>query len=354
MAGYDSSLLSDALIRSRDGISGIWQDPGTPDPLKIEDPANLERWAAWVRASVFDFEIFSRVGFSSETSTTGEITGPVSIWHLQTTPAAPGGTSVVAPTVQYQPLLRFVRPSVKTFRAQVALTNNYADLRPDRTSEVISQLGGGQAFLASVAYLSPDRTPWTLELLAAAFRLANFVEMRIKHALACRRPIEYSPQIQPMILTPAHGALPSGHATETFMMALVLWNLIRSSGSAVYSTPIWGVQLMQLAARVAINRQVAGVHTPMESAAGAMLGLTLGQYLVDRCEGTATTYQAWMFSGDKYPDDEDFDWTELYDVGTPGQSATAYVEELTVPDPAIGAPSSILEWLWTKAAAEWP
>ena len=38
----------------------------------------------------------------------------------------------------------------------------------------------------------------------------------IKHALACRRPIEYSPQVQPMILTPSHGSLPSGHSTKSF------------------------------------------------------------------------------------------------------------------------------------------
>ena len=46
--------------------------------------------------------------------------------------------------------------------------------------------------------------------------------MQIKHALAVRRPIEFSPQVQPTIVTPAHGSLPSGHATEAYTMAVVL------------------------------------------------------------------------------------------------------------------------------------
>ena len=90
-------------------------------------------------------------------------------------------------------------------------------------------MSGARAFLSSIPFLHPDRTKWTLELLDTVFRLANFVEMRFKHALACRRPIEYSPQIQPIILTPSHGALPSGHATEAFAVGLCLWTLLRAS-----------------------------------------------------------------------------------------------------------------------------
>ena len=36
-----------------------------------------------------------------------------------------------------------------------------------------------------------------------------------------------------MILTPSHGALPSGHATEAFAMALVLWNVLNAGGNTV-------------------------------------------------------------------------------------------------------------------------
>jgi hypothetical protein len=101
---------------------------------------------------------------------------------------------------------------------------------------------------------------------------------------------------------------------------------------------------------------VAGVHTPAESVAGAMLGLTLGNYLVARFEGgAAATYDAWLFDGSVYPPDQDFDWTLLFSV-TGGQSATtphAYVTKIVPEGWQIGAPSLILRWLWDQALGEW-
>jgi membrane-associated phospholipid phosphatase len=323
----------------------------------LEHPANLERWGALFRAVVIDFELFSRLGFSSQMDSTDKPTGPMTVWHLNVTQSDPTKDyDDSATTVAYQPLARFIRPGIATFVAQMELLNNYADLRPDRASEIISQLGGGQAFLASITYLNVERTKYTLELLAAVQRVATFVEMRIKFALACRRGIEFSPQIEPMIAVPTHAALPSGHATETFAMSTVLWYLLSSSSSkAVYSQSIWGSRLMRVAARVAINRQVAGVHTPVESVAGAMLGLTLGNYLVARFGATAT-YDAWQFDGTIYPHTQDFDWTLLFNVDTKLQLPTAtspfYITSIAKNE-LIGAPSPVLKWLWCEALKEW-
>ncbi len=258
------------------------------------------------------------------------------------------------PTVSYQPLARLTRPAPAIFQAQMTLVFNYADLRPDRTSEIMMQLGGAAGFLSSIAFAHPDRARWTLELLGVVFRLAGFVEHRLKHALACRRPLEYSPQIQPMILTPAHSEMPSGHATETFAMALVLRRLI-SGGAPVYTQSIYDEQLMRLAARVAINRIVAGVHTPASTIAGAVLGLTLGEYFVQRCLPAATTYNAWEFDGAAFPGNQDFVWTDLFDAAASAQTTTGYgVNLLPGGGKPLGAASAILQNLWTRASAEWP
>ncbi len=59
-------------------------------------------------------------------------------------------------------------------------------------------------------------------------------------------------------------------------MAMVLIELLRASPNPAYDWEMYAVQLLRQAARVAVNRQVAGVHFPVDSAAGALLGLTLG------------------------------------------------------------------------------
>ena len=181
--------------------------------------------------------------------------------------------------------------------------------------------------------------------------------MRIKHALACRRPIEYSPQVQPMILTPSHGSLPSGHSTKSFTAAIVLWSLLRDAHAKPHQEDNWGSQLMRQAARVAINRTVAGVHFPVDSATGAVLGLTLGHYLVKRCTSAADaqTYTAWKFDGTRYPIPPDYDgdfyWDALYDVGTRTQTPTAYATPAG--DQTLQPQETVLTWLWRKALAEW-
>jgi membrane-associated phospholipid phosphatase len=239
--------------------------------------------------------------------------------------------------------------------------DGYADLRGDRTSEILSQMGGAGAFLSSISFLHPDRSRWTLELLAAALRMANSVEMRLKHAFACRRPVEYSPQVQPMILTPSHGTFPSGHATEAFVVAIVLASLLRYSSGSVYGSSSWRTQLVRLAARVAINRTIAGLHFPIDSAAGAVLGMTLGRYFVQRCR-RKTTYNAWGFdsslfpdptAGKPPPDDGDFYWSELFDVVADNQLATPYSILRSSETIAATPVQSPLRWLWQKARSEW-
>jgi len=333
------------LISNRDGISGTWQAPTLkPSELVLEKVENMLLWAPERRAQVIDFEIHSRLGFSADTAS-----GSMNVWHAATAPA--GGTS--PPAAVYHPLVRMVRPSQDVFLGQTNLVAAYADLRADRASEILAQMDGMAAFLASITYLGPTRAKWTGELLDAVFRLAQFVEFRFKHALACRRPNEYSAQIQPIIPTPEHGSLPSGHATESFALADVLMHLLKASPNPVYHQDGYCCQLLRQAARVAINRQVAGVHFPVDSAAGALLGLTLGEYFVRRCQ-QANDYEAWSFV-DRYKADEDFNWAALYDV--PGRKQqeppSKYAEKLAGSPFLLGQHSPILSWLWAKALAEW-
>jgi membrane-associated phospholipid phosphatase len=315
----------------------------------------MQRWEAWVRASVLDFELVSALGFHQGTG------GVMTVRHLDTTGF---------PNATYQDLMAITRPSESQFKDWLVFMDRYADLRPDRAAEIMTQLNGGLTFLCSVPFLHPARTPWTLELLAAALRLANYTEMRFKQALSCRRPNEYSPQVQPIILTPSHGSFPSGHATETFISAYVLWKLLQASPTTPYGDQSWGEQLFRLANRVAVNRTVAGVHFPIDSAAGAVLGLTLGRYFVARCARDPEappavplqTYIPFAFDGTQFPStttvgsqtDGDFYWTLYYDVPTDTQLTQLLPNPYVTNSTAVTVQSSpLLYWLWDKARAEW-
>jgi membrane-associated phospholipid phosphatase len=285
--------------------------------------------------------------------------------------------------------VKMERPSEETFRRQLAFLKGYANIRTDRAGEILDQIGVITPFQASVAFLRTDTKPRTIELLETAFRLAAHVEHRFKHSLACRRPIELSPQVQPIIETPTHGTLPSGHATEAFTAALVLWELLKDVAVGdktrpdlpPYQDELYGVQLMRLASRIAVNRTVAGVHFPIDSVAGAVLGLTLGQYLVARANPEkGKGYHPAHFDGRaEVPEalqpekgnrlalgDLDFHWSTVFDVqaGAISQADKAHPSVKLMKDGADpskvlwvdlskDARSSPLEWLWAEARREW-
>ena len=119
----------------------------------------------------------------------------------------------------------------------------------------------------------------------------------------------------------------------------------------------WLEQLMRQAARVAINRTVAGVHFPVDSVAGQLLGLTLGHYFVRRAT-IAGPYAAWKFDGTQFVGTDDFDWRLQYSVSTdaqlpePPRLQPPWAVSLGL-QPAV-TPAPLLAELWTEAQGEWP
>jgi hypothetical protein len=94
----------------------------------------------------------------------------------------------------------------------------------------------------------------------------------------------------------------------------------------------------------------------VDSAAGTVLGVTLGEYFVQRCGAAAATYIPRKFDGALFPtppgvplDDGDFHWQVIIDAMIPAP-AKPYVT-LAAAKPV--QPSNLLNWLWGKAITEW-
>ena len=185
-----------------------------------------------------------------------------------------------------------------------------------------------------------------MELINVALQLSVYVEMRFKHALGCWRPCDLSAQVQPLITTPGHGSLPSGHATQAYVVAEVL-RALRG----------WGVlhprdeQLQRQAARIATNRVVAGVHFPVDSLAGRLLGQTLGEYFVARCRADGPVWKPRRFDGAAVPPQEDLE-PAAQSLGD-GRSATATPYYVVGQPFGVPPPNALLRGVWDRAAGEW-
>ncbi|WP_052249720.1 phosphatase PAP2 family protein [Tateyamaria sp. ANG-S1] len=343
-------MLTEALITNRDGIVGTHIDhiadvaPGVPD-----SPHNLPRLALQVRAAIFQAELGSSVDITVDSDAGLPV---ATLWRR--TSERDGR----ARKVSFHEMVEMTGPTTDQLATQLKHVAGYARIRPDRAAEITTQVGVPTAFFASIGFMDPARTPHTIELIYTALNFSSLLIQRTKYALAVKRPIEFSPQVQPMIETPTHGSLPSGHATEAFLIGRLLWKLLIESKAPQYNDrAYWGAMLMRQASRIATNRTVAGVHFPIDSVAGAMLGLTLADHLHAMCRGG--TWTSAMFDAPKFDPEEDFDWHKLYnaegdDMRRKAQSDRGtWAKTRQHKERGDDTPAPALSWLWTKALAEW-
>jgi hypothetical protein len=118
--------------------------------------------------------------------------------------------------------------------------------------------------------------------------------------------------------------------------------------------------LMALAARIANNREVAGLHTPIDTMAGRLLGAVLSDYLVARCKGGKPCTGS--FPGGKLSltkdgrlcrQDKDKALTALNETGLELVLVSGDGVCDLVPGEFEIQKSEALAWLWSKAREEW-
>lgn len=316
------------MTQSRSALAGPFKGtvfpPKLPSPL--DKPERLERWDAVPRLQVCELELLSGLHF--DVNQTKERIA-LRFVNLNRKP------------LQDQSLTNLSRPTEKIFMQQLDLVANYAELREDRNIEILTQMVPQWPFWSSIIGLSSHRHKWTIELISLALSLASHVEMRFKHAFACPRPVDLSPQIQPMIPTPGHASWPSGHATEAFLVSTLLQALLPNGAK-------YQEQLDRQAARIAVNRTVAGLHYPVDSAVGRLLGTSLAEFFVARCTGQKVHERG--FNGTKFQGlkDQVLDFDPRVSMI---DNKSGYYEYSSTAS-AIAA-SPLLEFMWTKAAKEW-
>ena len=108
------------------------------------------------------------------------------------------------------------------------------------------------------------------------------------------------------------------------------------------------IALQKQAKSIADNRVYAGLHYPVDSVAGQVLGETLAEYVLSRCSAKSAKWTPRRFEGtadalgpiDFAPLDDTMQRRDL--------------PWLTLDDPVCGAhPDPVMAHLWAKARQEW-
>jgi len=141
-------------------------------------------------------------------------------------------------------------------------------------------------YFSMVAGIDRVRHKWTSLFLTAVQRQIARTTHQVKFAFSSARPCVYSRNVMPVIQTPSHSTFPSGHASEAFALATVL-EFITKGTQGAGTDPLEQHDMSRfyrMANRIAENRVVAGLHFPIDSAAGASLGCALATAIMSICD----------------------------------------------------------------------
>jgi membrane-associated phospholipid phosphatase len=143
-------------------------------------------------------------------------------------------------------------------------------------SEALRQCDTLVDYFSGVFGFTAAAYPKTYGLAIIAQRVGEFVAMHWKAVFDRPRPSRLSPALMPPVAVPGHASFPSGHATQSQLMALALAEVMPEAASLAEYPPRSGKKVAQgplyrVAERIARNREVMGLHYPSDSDAGKKL-----------------------------------------------------------------------------------
>lgn len=151
-------------------------------------------------------------------------------------------------------------------RAEIgALLRMKVDERTPATLEAINSEAGTTTIQfvehKITEYFSPTSTLPEVAVLAYTWEDLSTLIMAEKKQFNRVRPHILKAALEPVIDVPRHPAYPSGHSTQAHFLAYILGELHPESRDAYIAR----------ADEIAHHREVAGLHYPSDSAAGALL-----------------------------------------------------------------------------------
>jgi membrane-associated phospholipid phosphatase len=138
--------------------------------------------------------------------------------------------------------------------------------RADALGEILSQDDGFVPEFLGLLGATPSTHPATGALMDAAMLVGLAAAQHFKQVNDRPRPAQVCAALRPPVEAAGHAAYPSGHATQAFL-------IVRSLEAAFAGKAMLGAlpALTALAARIARNREIAGLHYPSDGAAGREL-----------------------------------------------------------------------------------
>ena len=157
----------------------------------------------------------------------------------------------------------------------------------DYGAEIHDQAGSFHHYYYNVLSIQSTTHPATCRLISLGMVIASVIGMHWKLEIMRPRPVQVWPGILPIIPTPPHPSYPSNHSTQAHLISTLLLDSLLSDRQCGI-----GKYLSNLAERIAVNRERAGVHFASDTWAGIALaeaiskelsGLDLFKELSARC-----------------------------------------------------------------------
>jgi hypothetical protein len=154
---------------------------------------------------------------------------------------------------------------------QVVQVVNASLDRADRQWEILDQATGAGAinYWTGLLRIDPTQEKNAYLLIQVALKIGEYVAMGVKGYYRMRRPSQVYPYILPIVDPPNHPSFPSGHSTQGHLISGLLKQALTMRPGPQPSQS--AIALDHLADRVARNREIAGVHYPMDSDCGAFI-----------------------------------------------------------------------------------